>query len=555
MKGDEAILRGGGHRSGAALFGRRAALAGLGALAAFPAFAAESGRGAPFAQGPIADVRTFGARGDGAAIDTPAINRAIEATAAGGGGVVMVPAGRYLCFSIRLRDNVTLWLAAGAVIVAADPGTHGRHYDAPENYLEEQFQDFGITHVRNSLISGDGIANAAIVGEGMLHGLGLDREGPGDRWHARANWQSAAALGISPRELALRDEAEAAQVGRANKTIGLMNCRNVRLEGFTILQGGHFGVIAHGCSNLVIDGLTVDTDRDGIDIDCCRDVRVTNCLVNAPKDDAIVLKSSFALGRAVPCENILIAGCRTSGFAMGSLLDGTYRRSEYRSPDGLGPLGRIKLGTETNGGFRNVRIADCICTASRGILVGIVDGGTLEDVSISGVILRDPVNHPLFVHHAARMRAPRGTPPGVVRRISFDGIEVSGAKAAFPCGVEGIADGPVEDVNFRDIQVTAQGGGTDADAKREPEYRRETSLEVSYLKTLPAHGLYARHARRLTVRGCNFRLETPDARPTIALRHVESALIDGVTSPQPRERMISMDKTSRAALGNLQTMT
>src|SRR3546814_10541122 len=131
----------------------------------------------------------------------------------------------YLCFSIRLQNDVTIALTAGAVIEAADPDRHGGRYDAPENYLEEQFQDFWITHVHNSLIYGDGVSNAAVVGRGMLHGLGLDREGPGAHWHGVEGWQSAKALGISPRELLLRDPKEQATLGRANKAIGLMNCR------------------------------------------------------------------------------------------------------------------------------------------------------------------------------------------------------------------------------------------------------------------------------------------------------------------------------------------
>jgi polygalacturonase len=504
---------------------RRTMLGTMGLLMAAPAGAAT------LLPAGVEDVRRHGARGDGRAIDSVAINRAIEAAAKRGGGIVFVPPGRYLCFSIRLRDDITLMLSSGAVIVAADPDEHGAHYDPPENYLEEQFQDFGITHVHNSLIYGDGVRNVAIVGQGMLHGLGLDREGPGDRWHARPAWQSAASAGLSPRELALRDPAERAQVGRANKTIGLMNCHNVQLRDFTILQAGHFGIIAHGVTNMAIDQLVIDTDRDGIDVDCCRDVRITNCVVNAPKDDAIVLKSSYALGRPVMCEDILIAGCKTSGFAMGSLLDGSYRKSDYLAPDKIGPLGRIKLGTETNGGFRNVRISDCTCTATRGILVGIVDGGTLEDVSVSGITMRDPVNHPLFVHHGARMRAPRDTPIGRIRRVRFDDIGVSGANPRFPCGVEGIADGPVEDVSFSNLDIVSAGGGTAADAARDPEYRRETSLEVSYLGTLPAFGLYARHATRLRLRDCHFATEAADARPAIALRHVRGALIDGLTSP------------------------
>jgi len=530
---------------------RRAVLRGAGTALLAAGWADQA---AAVASGAYEDVRRYGARGNGTAIDSAAINRAIQAAAGRGGGTVVVPPGRYLCFTIRLRDNVALVLSAGATIVAADPDTHGAHYDPPENYLEEQFQDFGITHVDNSLIAGNGVRNVAILGPGMLHGLGLDRDGPGERWHGRGTWASAAALGISPREQALRDPKERAAVGRANKTIGLMNCRGVRLSGFTILQAGHFGVIAHGCTNMQVEGLVIDTDRDGIDIDCCRDVRVLNCTVNAPKDDAIVLKSSYALGRAMLCEDVLISGCKTSGYLMGSLLDGTYRRSDYGAPEGIGPLGRIKLGTETNGGFRNIRITDCTCTASRGILVGIVDGGTLEDVSVSNITIRDPYNHPLFVHHAARLRAPRGTPAGKVRRVRFDQIGVTGADRRFPCGVEGIADAPVEDVTFRDIDVVAKGGGTRDDAARVPEYRRETSLEVSYLGALPAAGLYARHARRLTVRGFSLRTETPDARPVIALRNVDGAIIDALSSPARRADAVDARDSGDVALGRVETV-
>jgi polygalacturonase len=517
----------------------------MAALAASPFAASQA-----MATGVVEDIRNHGAKGNGYSVDSAAINAAIAAAARRGGGVVAVPPGRYLCFSIRLLDNITLALSPGAVIEAADPSAYGANYDHPENYMEQQFQDFGITHVHNSLIYADGASNIAVVGRGLIYGAGLDRAGPGDFWWKRDQWQSAAGLGITPKELMLRNPHEAAMVGRANKTFGLMNCRGVHLQDFTILQGGHFGIIAHGCSNMRIEGVVVDTDRDGIDIDCCRDVRVSNCTVNAPKDDAIVLKSSHALGRNVVCEDIQIRGCKTSGYQMGSLLDGTYRKSDYGSPDKIGVLGRIKMGTETTGGFRNVQISDCICTNSRGILVGIVDGGVMEDVTISGITIRDPVNHPLFVHHGARMRAPKGAPIQGIRRVRFEDVQISGADPRYPCGVEGIADSPVEDVSFTGIDMQSAGGGTKEDAARDPEYRRETSLEVSYLKTLPAQGIWARHAKRLTVRDCRFSTEAPDARPAVALRHVDGALIDGVTSSMSGKQAVSQHDSSHVTVKN-----
>jgi len=529
---------------------RRAALLGIGTAAAMsPSIVRATGSLSGFH-----DVRDYGAKGDGRTVDSDAINKAIVAASRAGGGTVVVPPGRYLSFSIRLRDDVTIALASGAIIEAADPDTHPGSYDAPENYLEEQFQDFGITHVHNSLIYGDGVRNAAIVGRGMLHGLGLDREGPGSHWHGVEGWQSAKALSLSPRELRLRDPKERAQVGRANKTIGLMNCRNILLRDFTTLQAGHFSVIAHGVTNMTIDALTIDTDRDGIDIDCCRDVRVSDCIVNAPKDDAIVLKSSYALGRKTLCEDIAITGCKTSGYLMGSLLDGSYRKSDYMAPDKIGPLGRIKMGTETNGGFRNILISGCTCEASRGLLIGVVDGGTMEDVIVSDIVMRDPVNHPLFVHQSGRLRAPRGTAIGKCRRIRFDNINVSGANPRFPCGLTGQAGYPVEDISFSNILVQSAGGGTAADAARTPEERPTSSLEVSYLGTLPAQGLYARHARRLTVRNVGFIVDTPDARPLFRLDDVQGATIDGVTSAQPRDNAVVQHASSDIALGDVRTL-
>jgi polygalacturonase len=528
---------------------RRGAVIGLGAaLLAQPALAQ-----AARSLGAFHDVRTFGAKGDGKAIDSGAINRAIEAATKAGGGTVVVPPGRYLCFSIRLKDNVTIVLSAGAVIEAADPVKHKGAYDEPENDMEEQFQDFGITHVHNSLIYGHGVSNVAIIGRGMLHGLGLDRDDGGERWHNRPNWKSPKEMGITPREARLQDPKERALIGRGNKTIGLRDCRNVLLRDFTILKAGHFGVIAHGVTNMTIDDLTVDTDRDGIDIDCCRDVRISNCIVNAPKDDAIVLKSSYALDRKVICEDVTVIGCKTMGYVTGSLLDGTYRKSDYGSTDSVGPLGRIKLGTESNGGFRNIQITNCTCENSRGILIGVVDGGTLEDVIVSDITMRNPMNHPLFVHQAARLRAPVGTTVGKCRRVKFSNINISGADPRYPCGVAGIEDGPVEDISFTNIDVTSRGGGTAEDAARVPPDKRVTSLEVSFMGALPAHGFFARHARRLVLRDMIFRTDAPDARPTIVLDDVHGAIIDGIVSQRPRATAIDARGSSGVATGDIRS--
>jgi polygalacturonase len=502
------------------------------------------------------NVRDYGARGDGKAVDSPAFNRAIEAASAKGGGTIVVPPGRYLCFSIRLKSHITLVLSPGSVIEAADPRKHKGQYDLPEGVFEEQLVDYGLAHFHNSLIYGDGVSDIAIIGQGLIHGLGLDREGPPPRWHGIEGWKSPKELGLSADAARRAIPLEMEYEGRGNKAIGLTRCRNVLLKDFSILQGGHFACYVLGCTNVRIDGLTVDTDRDGIDIDCCRDARVTNCVVNAPKDDAIVLKSSYALQRPVFCEDIQVIGCKTSGYLLGSVLDGSYRKSPYLAPDKVGVLGRIKLGTDSATGFRNILIADCMSENARGLQLGAIDGGVLEDVTFRDINLVNPVNHPIFLRLSARNRAPRGAGVAKVRRVRFTDIQVSGARMEYPCGVVGIPDGIIEDVSFRGVHVTAAGGGTEADANRTVPERRNSSLEPSFMGILPAHGLYARHVRNLGVVDCGFDTATRDARPAVALENVDGAVIDRLTSSKPREAAVRTGAGSRnIAVGSVQTFT
>lgn len=533
-------------------FSRRTALLGAGAAfaaSAMPVRATGSLTG-------FHNVRDYGAKGDGKAVDSPAFNRAIEAASAKGGGTIVVPPGRYLCFSIRLKSHITLVLSPGSVIEAADPKKHRGQYDLPEGVFEEQLVDYGLAHFHNSLIYGDGVSDIAIIGHGLIHGLGLDREGPAPRWHGVAGWKSPGELGLSPDAARRAIPGEMEYEGRGNKAIGLTRCRNILLKDFSILQGGHFACYVLGCTNVRIDGLTVDTDRDGIDIDCCRDARVTNCVVNAPKDDAIVLKSSYALQRPVFCEDVQVIGCKTSGYLLGSVLDGTYLKSPYLAPDKVGVLGRIKLGTDSATGFRNILIADCMSENARGLQLGAIDGGVLEDVTFRDINLVNPVNHPVFLRLSARNRAPKGAGVAKVRRVRFTDIQVSGARMEYPCGVVGIPDGIIEDVSFRGVHVTAAGGGTEADANRTVPERRNSSLEPSFMGILPAHGLYARHVRNLSLVDCGFDTATPDARPTVALENVNGAVIDRLSSPKPREAAIRAGAGSRnIAVGSIQTFT
>src|SRR5438270_2342671 len=147
---------------------------------------ASSARGRPVAKqagasGVVYSVKAFGAKGDGRTVDTPAINKAIEAANAAGGGTVLFTAGTYLCFSIRLKSNVTLYLDNGATILAADPKETEGSYDLPEPNEWDKYQDFGHSHWHNSLIWGENLENVSILGPGLITGKGLTRRSPRPR--------------------------------------------------------------------------------------------------------------------------------------------------------------------------------------------------------------------------------------------------------------------------------------------------------------------------------------------------------------------------------------
>src|SRR5439155_16024739 len=133
----------------------------------------------------------------------------------------------------------------------------------------------------------------------------------------------------------------------------------------SIQHGGWFGILARGVDNLTIDNIKVDTNRDGIHVISSRNVRISNVSVNSPFDDGICLKSDFALGFARATENVTITNSQVSGYDEGSFLDGTYKR-EYNKYSLNGPTARIKFGTESNGGFKNITISNCVFAYSRG---------------------------------------------------------------------------------------------------------------------------------------------------------------------------------------------
>src|SRR5258706_2166431 len=369
------------------------------------------------------NIRDYGAKGDGITLDTKPIHDAIDAASNAGGGTVYFPAGTYLSFSIRLKDHISIFLDAGCILLAADSAANGKYDDAEPN-AHDQYQDYGHSHWHNSLIWGDSLEDISIVGTGIINGKGLRRNAS-----ARRPW--------------------------GNKCVGLKLCRNVIFRDFTILNGGHFGILATCIDNLTIDNLKMDTNRDGIDIDCCSNVRVSNCTINSPWDDAICLKSSYALGFAKSTQNVTIINCQVSGYDLGTLHNGTFQRKEWNKvPDREGPTGRIKFGTESNGGFKNISISNCVFEYCRGLALETVDGAILEDVTISNITMRDIVNSPLFLRLGSRMRTPAGdSMAGALRRIMISNVIVYNADSHFASIISGVPGKVIEDVQLNDIRI------------------------------------------------------------------------------------------------------
>ena len=475
------------------------------------------------------NVRSFGATGDGKTLDTPAINKAIEAIAAGGGGTLFFPAGIYLCFTIRLRSKVSLYFSRGCTILAADSpkpgettGYNGGVYDpaGPEQPWE-QYQDYGHNHWNNSLFFGENLSDISILGPGLIHGKGLSF-GQGA---TRGNYAGF----------------KAEQAGVGNKAIALKNCHNVLLRDFSVLKAGHFAVLATGVDNLTLDNLLIDTDRDGIDIDCCRNVRVSNCTVNSPWDDAICPKSSYALGYARSTDNVTISNNYITGtYELGTVIDGTWKKF---TEEGHPHQGRIKCGTESNGGFRNITISGNVLEGCKGISLETSDGAFVEDIAITGNTMRDIYDAPLFLRLNRRNRGPKETARlGTLRRVVISNIVSSNSDASTASIFSGVASNLIEDVKLSNCFFGHRGlptmFGHGTRSKPMPDWRtiqvpemEDGYPELSGFGPTPSHGFFVRHLKNLEMSHVEVAPANADPRPAFWLQNVHRADFFAITAP------------------------
>jgi len=258
------------------------------------------------------------------------------------------------------------------------------------------------------------------------------------------------------------------------------------------------------------------------------------------------LKGTHALGFARSTENVTITNSLVSGYDIGSLLDGTYKRTLIHAPDRDGPTGRIKIGTETEGDFRNITISNIVFDRSRGLALESVDGAHLEDISVSNIVMREVSSSPIFIRLGSRMRAPEGVAIGSIRRVSISNVTVSDAGPRYPCIIAGLPGHPVQDVRLNNIRILFRGGLSLDDVAKQPadlvnsfffraaggipprkpfetpERDREYP-EPSMFGLLPAYGFFIRHATGIDLNDVSVAYTREDQRPAFVLDDLDNA--------------------------------
>jgi hypothetical protein len=288
----------------------------------------------------------------------------------------------------------------------------------------------------------------------------------------------------------------------------------------------------------------MDTDRDGIDIDCCRNTTVSNCRINSPNDDGLCPKSSFALGHNVITENLTIVNCQVSGFKEGTLLDGTM----IPTTNGLG---RIKFGTEANGGFRNVTVANCTFRDCRGLALEEVDGGILENITINNLTMMDLNSYPIYITTGNRNRGPNVTAPSRIKNILISNVIATGVPVSSGIEIMGLPEQPIENIRLENIRLLFNGGGTNMGVAYLPKELGTNYPEPGRIGIMPSYGLFARHVKNLELANISTSFMTNDARPAMQFLDVKGLEMDDVkTQVAKAASAMKYDKVSDRVIRN-----
>jgi hypothetical protein len=454
------------------------------------------------------DVRALGAAGDGTTMDTAALQRAIDAAAAAG-GTVLLPPGRYLSGTLWLRSNVTLRLEKGATLLGST---------ARADYQKITGMPKDLAGTSANLYQGLLLACEAhditLCGEGTI-------DGQGAAWVKKAMADFPALHGH-----VLPDRYRPV-------LINFVRCQKVEVCGLTLRSPACWLEDYTECEGVHLHDLTIHSldywNNDGIDIVGCRNVRICNCQINAA-DDGICLKSE---SRAA-CENIAVSNCivRTSASA-------------------------FKCGTGSCQGFKNITLNNLVVydNARSGIALEVVDGGTMENVAIANVTMRN-VGNAIFIRLGDRSR--KSWPKagiGTLRDVSISNVvaTVTGDDSdagyplraprnrerhnLIPASITGLPGHPLRNIALSNISIRYSGGAQRSrahvalDALDKVAERRERYPEYDQFGELPAWGFYCRHVHGLTLSHVIVDVAEADFRPALTCDDVHDLSLDGF---QPR---------------------
>ena len=221
----------------------------------------------------------------------------------------------------------------------------------------------------------------------------------------------------------------------------------------------------------------------------------------------------------VTITNCLLAG----SYQEGALLDGTFKK--FPDNEKVPRTGRIKFGTESNGGFKNITISNCVFDGCRGLAIESVDGAVIEDVTVTNITMREAFEAPIFIRLAARMRGPAGVSVGTIRRVILSNFTCMSAAASprISSILAGIPGHPIEDVKISDMMFIHAGGGTSADAQRSLPEKEKDYPEPNMFGVTPSHGFLMRHVKGLEVHAIKIEHASADARPAFVLEDAVNA--------------------------------
>ncbi len=427
--------------------------------------------GPAIAEEDLYDIRDYGAKGDRETLCTMSIQKAIDSCSEVGGGTVYLPPGTFLTGTIFLKTGVTLRLDPACTLLGSKDLK-----DYPPTV--QAFRSYTDNYTDKSLIYAEKAERIAITGSGTIDGQGTSFKGP-----------------YKVRPYLMR----------------IIQCRNVTVKDVTLKNSPMWVQHYLACDDVRITGVTVRSlvnhNNDGINIDSCHRVVISNCNI-VSGDDAIVLKSTSAR----VCRDVAVSNCVLNT-----------------------RCNALKMGTESNGGFENIVMNGCVIYDTRlaGVALEIVDGGTMDRVVVSNITMKN-VGAPIFLRLGNRARPFKKDMDkpglGVMRNVMISNIEATGADPT-GCAISGLPEAIIENVALSNIRLSFKGGGTKTGAARPIPEEPTAYPEYKMFGKLPAYGFYCRHVEGLKLLNVQLQWEKPDQRHAVFFDDVEDALIDDLETP------------------------